>query len=98
MDILTFLELADQLGGAAAEAKRYDEIVLTLGHVGRLQNIEKTEASFPGIKIVSSPLIPEGYGVLKNSGKVVGVINFMDGSALTIPPPDAINLHKHGGK
>jgi hypothetical protein len=88
MDLLTLTELSNQLGGAAKEARGYDEIMLTPGHVERIKDttsVESAVAKFPGLNIVSSPLVPDGYGVLRSGGKVIGVLNFKDG---TLHDPD----------
>ena len=87
MDILTLKETAERLGGIADNTKDYDEIVLTLGHVDRLtKDLPRGTpvAEFAGIKVFASPGVPDGYGVLRQKGKVVGFLNFIDGTCTMI--------------
>ena len=77
MDILYAVEIADLLGGLAVRKNAYDEIVLTAEHMKRMESVPAGEGgTYAGIKIMSSPVVPDGYGILRNEGKVVGVLDF----------------------
>jgi hypothetical protein len=91
MDVLTLMELAGKMGGVADSSKAYDEIGLTPKHVERLAADlpeGKSATEFAGIKVFASPFVPDGYGVLRQRGKVVGVLNFVDNTSLLISQPD----------
>jgi hypothetical protein len=84
MDILTIKEIAGTLGGIAEGSKSYNEIALAPGHVEQLSSslpVAQPIAEFAGIKVVASSIVPDGYGVLKRNGKIVGVIDFVNGTA-----------------
>lgn len=85
MDVLTAMELADKLGGISP-LPNYDEILVTIDHLNRVRaTIQSGNAvEFGGIKVVANNSIPNGYGVLRSAGKVVGVIDFVNHTSLLL--------------
>lgn len=66
-------------GGVDTKADAYDEILVTHAHKARLMGRVITNAGLPPLgdaAITGSDGVPEGLGLLRRKGKVVGVIDF----------------------
>lgn len=88
---MTLTEIAEKLGGIAENSKSYDEIGLTPDHVESLTSslpAGQTTAEFAGIKVFASPFVPDGYGVLRKAGKVIGVVDFVNKTSTLISRPE----------
>lgn len=66
-------------GGVARNADEFDEILVTPAHRNRLSGLVITPGGLPdfgGVKVTADENVTEGYGVLRQSGKVIGMIDF----------------------
>jgi hypothetical protein len=89
--LATFGGLADELD----EEGGWDEIILSPSHLTRMQaQALLTHTGLPanGVLTQSHPAVPEGIGILKNHGKVVGIMDF-SARAITF-----LARSKHGRK
>ncbi len=72
-------ELLTSLGGVcdSIDGDGYDEIVVSQGHRSRLAGmVIRNGVDFGGITMTGHDYIPEGIGVMRRAGRVVGIMDF----------------------
>ncbi len=72
-------ELLTSLGGVcdSIDGDGYDEIVVSQGHRSRLAGmVIRGGVDFGGITMTGHDHIPEGIGVMRRAGQVVGIMDF----------------------
>lgn len=75
----TFADLIDQLPESPAYGP-YDGVIVSTQHMDRLRETASPEqTTWSGLKVVSNPCIPEGFAVITNEGRPVGIIDFAAG-------------------
>ena len=77
IDMLALLSLAEKLGGRADKSDGYDEVVIGFAHHARLSVQGKgSPANYCGCRVSADIAVPDGIGVFRHSGRVIGAIDF----------------------